>query len=189
MTWKFDKAISQTYHSHVLKHIPLYEETIDWSLKWADQNLKKDEPILDFGCATGITLRRFREIGFTNLWGVDTSEDMYKNYQDSIINYSTCLPDKHFSLILANWVLHFNQNKWKILNELLKVSDHLIVSEKTTLCNSFQYHKWKKEQGLSEKEIIEKERSLKGVMFLDSPYEYPGKVIHNKLGFYTWISK
>ena len=187
MSWEFNEEISQTYSSHVLKHIPLYEKTIEWSLAWALDNLQANDSILDFGCATGVTLRKFKNAGFTNLWGVDSSPIMYEKFKDDSIKYSSTLPDVAFSLTLANWVLHFNQDKWKILDNLMKLSNTLIVSEKTTKCVTEKYHLWKQLQGVSLSEIEKKSHSLKGKMFLSSPDMYPGKVVHKKLGFYTWL--
>lgn len=187
--WKFDSKIALIYEDHVQKHIPLYQETIDWCLEWAVENLSLDAPILDFGCATGCTLRRFKKAGFTNLWGVDQSESMWKSYQCNTINYSTECKIQPYALTLANWTLHFNENKWSILHHLREMSEVLIVSEKCIQTPSQQadYWRWKQQQGVTADEIVQKAISLEGVMFLDFPDAYPGECIHSMHEFYTWI--
>lgn len=186
--WQFDARTAEVYESHVLKHIPLYETTIAWCIDWAKQTCAPDAAILDFGCATGSTLRRFAEAGFTNLWGVDCSREMWSNYQDDVIHYSTQIKPQQYDLILANWTLHFNQDKWFILYYLRQISNSVIVSEKCTQTPAQQaaYWQWKQQQGVTTEEIVEKAVSLEGIMFLDSPDAYPGTLVHSLHEFYTW---
>jgi hypothetical protein len=102
-------------------------------------------------------------------------------------------------LILANWIIQFNQNKKDFIECIIAALEQggiAIISEKTTDTEADLYYIWKKKQGVSEQEILEKEQSLKGVLFLDAPGWYEKlfkdldcdvEVFNNKLGFYTWI--
>ena len=193
-TWQFDKHISKIYEEHVLKHIPLYTDTIDYCLDYAENHISKDAPILDFGCATGVTLRKFLERGWTNLWGVDNSPVMYKDYEDGIINYSTNIQPHRYALTLCNWTLHFCPDKWAIVDQLLNCSKTLIISEKTVQSaqQEFEYEQWKMHQGCTREEVDAKKRSLQGVMYLHPVADYFGflrnySTIHSKVGFYTFL--
>jgi len=193
--WLFDSTVADVYEQHVHQHIPLYEETINFCLDYAQLHLASDAKILDFGCATGCTLRKLHKLGFENLWGVDTSPQMYQPWDDGVIHYSTTLVNQPYDLILCNWTLHFNETKWSILDNLNRLSTRLIVSDKTkeTLERQAEYEQWKMAQGVSLTEVLAKNKSLKGLMHLDwvgdycanSPYS--SQIVHSQLGFYTLL--
>ena len=194
MSWKFDESISRIYESHVLQHIPLYEKTINYCLDYAENHIPKDAPILDFGCATGVTLRKFASRGWTNLWGVDSSPVMYQNYEDDIIKYSTNIEPEQYALTLCNWTLHFCPNKWLTIDQLHKCSKTLIISDKTlhSKQQEIAYEQWKIDQGCTREEVEEKKRSLQGIMYLHPVADYIDflenySIVHSKLGFYTFL--
>jgi len=193
--WKFNQNVASEYESHVLKHIPLYEKTIDFCLDFASKNTSYNSPILDFGCATGCTLRKFKSKGWSNLWGVDKSSDMFKLNQDGIVRYSTTLVDQYYSLSLVNWTLHFCENKWDILDKILSLSNWVILSEKTLESTELknEYYSWKQAQGCTLEEIKAKEQSLKEVMWLNDPKDYLKypieRIVHSQFGFYTYLIK
>lgn len=194
MSWKFDESISRIYEGHVLKHIPLYEKTISYCLDYAENHIPKNAPILDFGCATGVTLRKLASRGWTNLWGVDSSPAMYHNYEDGIIKYSTSIQPQQYALTLCNWTLHFCPDKWLVIDQLLNCSETLIISDKTlqSAQQELDYEQWKIDQGCSREEVDEKKRSLQGIMYLHPSTDYIDflenySTVHSKLGFYTFL--
>jgi 2-polyprenyl-3-methyl-5-hydroxy-6-metoxy-1,4-benzoquinol methylase len=76
MSWKFDNTIAKIFTEHARQHIPNYDLVIDKSIDLCNWHLKKDDSIIDVGSATGETLQRLHRDGFTNLTGVDASQDM-----------------------------------------------------------------------------------------------------------------
>jgi len=179
MTWKFDKHISEIYLDHVSKHLPdfykVIDKTVECCINYSDQNSK----ILDFGCATGHTLEQLFYAGFTELYGVDSSQDMLdKCTAPATYLNGNMIPIMKFDVIIANWVIHFNKDKQELLQQIysnLSPGGMFILSEKLIQSEFIKnrYYDWKLKQGATLKEIEEKEKALKNVMHL------------NKLDFYT----
>lgn len=170
--WEFDSAVAGNFVNHARCHIPNYEKVITKCLKLADYLISKNSYIIDIGCATGYTLSKFEQKGYTNLYGVDNSQSMIDQCSvNANIILSETFPelDIKFSAILANWTLHFIEDKESYIK---KIYDHLssdgfaVVSEKISENPTHIkfYHDWKHEQGVSQEEIIAKANSLKGVM-------------------------
>jgi trans-aconitate methyltransferase len=202
MTWKFDKQVAGIYHHHVRQHIPNYDAVINQSIDCCIDFCNSNDSIVDFGCATGYTLQRLTDAGFTNLLGVDSSQDMINVCDTNIAKYSTKLPEQKFKTIIANWVLHFNENKTDIINQMGTSIDNgfVFISDKmiTTDYVSKKYHQWKYSQGVSWEDIKRKEQALQGVMFIH-PVEwyietlkqagfYQIEVIDAKLGFVSLLA-
>jgi trans-aconitate methyltransferase len=202
MTWKFDKQVAGIYHHHVRQHIPNYDAVINQSIDCCIDFCNSNDSIVDFGCATGYTLQRLTDAGFTNLLGVDSSQDMINVCDTNIAKYSTKLPAQKFKTIIANWVLHFNENKTDIINQMGTSIDNgfVFISDKmiTTDYVSKKYHQWKYSQGVSWEDIKRKEQALQGVMFIH-PVEwyietlkqagfYQIEVIDAKLGFVSLLA-
>ena len=170
MTWQFDKQVAVIYHDHVRQHIPNYDTVVSQSIDCCVDFCNSDDPIVDFGCATGYTLQQLASAGFTNLLGVDSSQDMIDVCDTDIAKYSTTLPPQKFKAIMANWVLHFNKNKTDIINQMGASIDNgfVFISDKmiTTDYVSKKYYQWKHSQGVSWEDIKLKEHSLQGVMFI-----------------------
>jgi trans-aconitate methyltransferase len=173
MTWKFDKAVAKTFAEHVRRHIPNYEQVINQSVEICNL-YKKDSKIIDVGCAIGETLTQLHTRGFTNIYGVDNSQDMLDQCPKvaTLIN-SNSFPIDVFDVVLINWTLHFIKDKEQYLKDVfanLAAGGTLVLSEKTSL-DPFaikMYHNFKRSQGVSEEEIRIKEQRTKDVMFIDS---------------------
>lgn len=201
-TWSFDKDVANIFEDHAKRHIPDYNfitKSIPRIL--SSHNINYNDPILDFGCATGTTLRTLRYAGFTNLHGIDVSKAMLEKCPLGLANLHVAdgLSDKKFKVILANWTLQFNKNKEELVkgfSEKLLYDSMCVITEKTTETPRELYHKWKKDQGCSNFEIETKERSLQEIMHCVSPEWYVDLFdsvgfevteFNKKLGFYTWI--
>ena len=173
MTWKFNSHIEKIYDEHVLAHIPNYERVITKSLDVCN-TVDRDSPIIDVGCANGATLYKLYNMGFSNLHGVDSSSEMVSNISNiANIKVSTKLPVGPYKIILANWVLHFINDKETYLNDVYNnlLDDGIfILSEKINLDNNFvnHYYNIKRQHGVTDSEIAQKEKSLQGVMFVKS---------------------
>jgi tRNA (cmo5U34)-methyltransferase len=184
--WKFDERIAEIYSSHVLSHIPNYSTVLDLSCDIANDLLTTDAFICDFGSANGNTLKKLYDRNFKNLYGVEINQAMIDKSTLDKFKISSTLPDIKFDYVIANWSLHFNQNKEEILESIfdnLKDNGLFLLSEKVSL-DSYtikKYHQWKRSQGVSDLEIKQKEEALVGAMFIDSAQWYLETL--NKIGF------
>lgn len=177
MTWKFNNDIAKVFNKHARQHIPDYDRVIDLSVDLCEQKLKKDSNILEIGCAIGQTIKKLHKKGFKNIHAVDNSSEMLNRCPRNKAKYycSSTFPtnDIKFNAVLCNWTLHFMNNKIEYLREIynsLLPNSFMILSEKTesTGLALEQYYRYKTNKGVKEKEIKEKEKLLKDVMFIDS---------------------
>jgi len=177
--WKFDNIVAKTFTKHARQHIPNYDLVIDKCTDMCNWHLKKDDRIIDVGSATGETLQRLYQAGFTNLTGVDASQDMLAYCDKNIARYihSNKFPDELFNAVLCNWTLHFIEEKEKYLIDIYRnLNDNgiFILSEKTSLnpTSIKFYHEWKYSQGASWDEIAAKEQAVKDIMYIKDPKWY-----------------
>ena len=97
-----DKSYEETY--------PVIEERHPWfvarrrlfaALAGDDRRAR----ILDVGCGTGIFLAHLKSRGFTDLAGVETSEDLRAGFRDPTIELFAELPDRRFDKVFLLDVL------------------------------------------------------------------------------------
>lgn len=131
--------------------------------------------IIDVGSAIGTTLQALHEAGFTRLYGVDSSADMLaRSFDKATLIESERFPVGHgpFDAVIANWVLHFIEDRAAYLADIrqsLSPNGVLILTEKmagSELANEL-YYDFKRSQGVSEEQIAEKKQRLQGVL---TPY-------------------
>lgn len=186
--WEFNQSVASNFVEYAKQHIPNYDQVIDQSIdvcKKAGYSAK----IIDVGCATGETLRRLSLAGFNNLYGVDSSRAML-DMCPSIATYicSDVYPGSltQVDVAIMNWTLHFIKDKDSYLTDIFKnlaPQGVLILTDKISLdpyAIDF-YHQFKTSQGVSKKEIIEKEQQVKNVMFINDTEWYLTKL--KNLGF------
>lgn len=184
--WEFNKSVAVNFSDYARKHIPNYDEVIDLCVDFC-KNYSSDAKIIDVGCATGETLRRFLFKGFQNLYGLDNSADMLEFCPAGPTYYnSNKFPDEKFDVVIMNWTLHFIKDKISYLESIYKNLEKngvLILSEKVSLdpLPISYYHQFKKNQGVGVDEIKEKEEQIKDVMFINDINWYM-KELHN-VGF------
>jgi tRNA (cmo5U34)-methyltransferase len=188
-SWVFGSDVADIFQDHARKHIPDYDKVIRLCVDICMRKVNKDSRIIDIGCALGETVQQLSNNGFTNIVGVDSSKDML----DKIVNKDTIeyvlsdtLPKDNYDVVLCNWTMHFISDKISYLRDIynsLNTNGFLILTDKT--CNSGLdlelYHDFKRNQGVSNKEIRDKAESIKNVMFIDTPQWYFD--ILNQLGF------
>ncbi|MDZ5610372.1 class I SAM-dependent methyltransferase [Bacillus pseudomycoides] len=108
------------------------EFTTPFQLDLFSKYVNKDATLLDYGCGYGRTLLELKEQQFTNLYGVDFSEEMIKRAKsnDMAIDFNIIksgkLPfqDNFFDTVLLFAVLtcvYQNQEQDSILNEIKRV--------------------------------------------------------------------
>lgn len=173
-TWRFNAEVAARFDREARMHIPNYEAVIDKCVDIAS-GLYQDKTapkIIDIGCATGYTLERLLEAGFTNVYGVDNSQAMLdrSRVRERLI-LSDTLPTEHgpYHIVLANWTLHFIDEREKYLADIgasLMRGGLLVLTEKMDMGPLVysQYLDFKRAQGVSEEEIVRKEAAIQGVL-------------------------
>ena len=186
--WRFDENIAPVFVEHARQHIPNYEAVTDKCARYCTLNLRKDAKIIDVGCATGHTLKKLHQQGFTNLHGVDNSEHMIEYAPKEIATYvlSNNFPKDQYEMILCNWTLHFIENKENYLQSMsdsLTDGGTMILSDKTSKDTEMikMYHDNKLKLGVTKEVIEEKQKQLENVMFINSAEWYHKKL--SELGF------
>jgi tRNA (cmo5U34)-methyltransferase len=118
----------------------------------------------------GNTVNKFVVNGYANVQGVDSSPAMVKySLHPTKILLSNTLPNKDWDVVLANWTLHFMQDRKQYLQSIytnLKSGGLFIMSDKMdySLETEKLYHNFKRSNGVSEEVLQEKQRSLIGVL-------------------------
>jgi len=181
--WVFDSSVASRFQEEATKHIPDYQRVIDLCLSVA--KFKQHQSIIDVGCALGYTQKVFIDSGF-NIDGVDNSESMLK-----LNPYNTICSDKFpnhklYDMVLINWTLHFILDKEDYLVDVYTaMSDNstLIISDKTNQSEAIKqmYYDFKKQNGITDLYIQQKENDLKGVMHT-LPVDWYLTTL-NKIGF------
>lgn len=195
--WSFDKYVAKSFAQHVRAHIPHYDSVVEKTLWLLENNLDRHSAICEVGCSNGMALELFMQAGFTNLIGVDSSEDMISSIPVHVKEHCQIIHSNEFpartcpyDAVVCNWTLHFIQNKLSYLEQIsnnLTQGGILILSEKTSLDEDMIrfYHKWKNKNGVDWEEINNKQRALEGVMHINSQNWYLETL--SRLGFSTRI--
>ncbi|MBI5065247.1 class I SAM-dependent methyltransferase [Candidatus Woesearchaeota archaeon] len=105
-------------------------------IKLIEKNLpeNKDIKILDMGCDKGYLLKRFQELGYTNLFGVDLVDSrIYKHFKFAEANMnSEPIPFKEkFDLITCTEVIEHTENPYNLIrnaHDSLKDNGLLLLS-------------------------------------------------------------
>lgn len=178
-SWEFNEEVADTFVEHAQQHIPNYDLVINKSINLCQHMFATDAKIIDVGSATGETIRRLNQAGFTNLTGIEASHAMLKHCDYSIANYihNDKFPQELFDAVLCNWTLHFIEDKENYLTDIhrnLNADGLLILSEKTSLdpLAIHFYHKWKHSRGVGWEEIKTKENAVKDIMYINNPQWY-----------------
>jgi hypothetical protein len=203
--WVFDDSVAKRFQQEAEAHIPSYNKVIDMCVEFANKNLKKDARIIDVGSALGYTMKRFIDEGYSNVIGVDNSRAMIDNsiFPELVIE-SNSFPKNNYDLILANWTIHFIQDKYSYLYDIynsLPLGKYFILTDKLQQSDIVKrdYYDFKRKNGVSEEYIQQKEKDLIGVMHSVSLGWYTNKlnmvgfnsveVIHADLGFVTFLCR
>jgi len=170
--WVFDKTVADRFQDEALKHIPDYERVVNLCLSYAKlvYNDKKDISIIDVGSALGFTMKKFIDAGYTNVHGVDNSTAMKDSslYPD-LVEISNSFPKKLCDVVLANWTLHFIEQRKQYLQDIfdsMEGNGLLILSDKMSHVQELEdmYYDFKRSNGVSEETIQTKKQALLGVL-------------------------
>ena len=186
--WKFSGNVPQKFESHIKKSIPFYDECHKLGLLISDYFIPENSRVTDLGCSTGkfiFELSRKHKSKKVQIYGYDDISGMVK------IAKKKCNKDKRIKIQKKD-ILRINLKKQNLVTSFFtlqfihpskrqKMFDKIfkglnwgggfLFFEKVRASDArFQdmsnqiYIDIKIQNGFSSKEIIEKSRSLKGVM-------------------------
>lgn len=187
--WRFDEQVSRAFDSHVRKSVPFYDELQRMVVELSEYFVADRGVVYDLGSSTGETLYRLAEYhkGKENLQliGVEVSESMIEEARKKVTAPSVSfrrsnILDIEFSpppdLVTSLFTLQFlrlaeRRHLLARLGEAMVEGGALLLVEKTRGNNaSFEdmwtelYWDFKRRQGLTPEQVLEKAGSLRGVL-------------------------
>lgn len=172
-SWSFDESVAQRFQTEAETHIPDYARVIDLCIDLTKQvyDTNLDVSIIDVGSALGNTMDKFIEQGYSNVFGVDNSEAMIKSskYPDLTILSNNFPVDKEYDVVLANWTLHFINEREEYLRDIynsMSTGGLLVLSDKMEHSQEIEnlYYDFKRANGVSEEVIQKKKLALVGIL-------------------------
>ena len=180
--WEFNEEVAQCFDEHVRQSVFMYDEFHKSIIKMSNWFIEDNTNILDVGTSTGELLMKLPYNPTCRYIGIDTEEGMINKAQEkledkyelqvgNILNYNIV----NCSLITMVLVLQFIKNKDKelalqnIYNSLNEGGAFIFVDKiKTPILDIHDmyndlYYDFKRENGLTDTEIIDKNVSLRGV--------------------------
>ena len=195
-SWKFSGKMVTEFEEHVSKSVPLYHEGHDIILKISDYFVKDDSICYEIGTSTGVLsyklASRFSDRG-AKFIGLDREQDMIVNaksrYQMDSLDFIYADVTEYLfepsDFITSYYVVQFirpSQRQLLIdkIYQSLNWGGAFLYFEKVRAPDArFQdimtgiYHEYKLEQGYTAEEIVQKSRSLKGVL---EPFSTQGNI-------------
>ena len=186
--WKFDENVVPFFDNHVNKSVPLYEEGHDLVIKIADFFLTDQSVVYEIGCSTGTLIEKLakrnkdKEISIIGIDCENAMCDVAKEKNKTHKNVEIFCADaleidlQKSDLIICYYTLQFIRPKSRqiifdkiyqslnwggafLLFEKVRAPDARFQDISTLLYNDFKLG-----NGYSEKEILKKSDSLKGVL-------------------------
>lgn len=200
--WSFDDSVAKRFQQEAMTNIPDYERVLGMCLGVANKKFDKNISIIDVGSALGHTMDIFVKDGFKNISGVDNSAEMITNslYKHKVV-LSSKLPKGNYDMVLANWTLHFVDERKQYIQDIydnMNQNGVFILSDKTPQNDIIKemYYDFKRNNGVSNEYIYGKEERLKGYMNL-LPIEWymqtlkeigfkSVQIINSRFGFVTF---
>ncbi|MEF8982625.1 methyltransferase domain-containing protein [Thiohalorhabdus sp.] len=187
--WRFNEEVSQAFDSHVRKSVPFYDEIQRMVVELSEYFVGDGSMVYDLGSSTGETLYRLADYhsGKENLQltGVEVSEAMIEEARRKVQAPSVGFRHNNIldvelspapDLVTSVFTLQFlrlaeRRRLLRRLAESLVEGGALILLEKTRGDSpAFEdmwtelYWDFKRRQGLSPEEVLEKASSLRGVL-------------------------
>lgn len=190
--WKFSGEMVDTFDDHVSKSVPLYNEGHDLICQLSDYFIKDDSVVYELGCSTGALTFKIashtakKEAKFL---GYDIEADMVAKANEKLNSQPATAPSIRFvdaditkidfeptDLVVCYYTLQFVHPKDRqfLVNrifEALNWGGALILFEKVRFSdarfqdiNTTLYNDYKLSRGYSAEDIVNKTRSLKGVL-------------------------
>lgn len=180
--WEFNEEVAQCFDQHVRQSVFMYDEFHKSIIKMSNWFIEDNTNILDVGTSTGELLMKLPYNETCNYIGIDVEAGMINKAQEKLgEKYKLQLGDildykiTNCSLITMVLVLQFIKNKDKelalqnIYNSLNKGGAFMFVDKvKTPILDIHDmyndlYYDFKRENNLTDTEILDKNVSLRGV--------------------------
>lgn len=202
--WSFKGNVVKSFDAHIGKSVPLYKETHNLYLYLSDFFLQNNSKIIDVGCSTGAFLKSLKRRHINNkkkitYIGIDTVSEMIRHAKKNNTGIKFLMKDvlkynlKNSSIISSFYTLQFISPKHrqevinKIYNSLNWGGAFFFIEKVRAPDARFQdylnqvYLEYKISQGYSSDEIINKSKSLKGIL---EPFSSEGNLgILKRAGF------
>ena len=194
-TWRFNDKVAENFDIHVKQSIPHYNDLQNYLVQLCEWFLKDDTNIYDLGCSTGETIKKITKLKIStnfSIIGIDNNKKMIKLAKDKVNQFNKknikitfehkdlnkIKTFKKSNLFYSILIFPFfsYQQRMALLKKIfssLEFGGALISVEKIHSSNShFEdilnqlYFDFKLKQKLSEKEILDKAKSLRSSMYL-----------------------
>jgi len=187
--WRFSEDVSKGFDAHVRKSVPFYDELQRMVIELSEYFVRDQSVVYDLGSSTGATLCRLSEVhaGKENVQfiGIDLSESMIEEARRKITQPTVRFIHKNVldvefkmpaNFVISLFTLQFltlaeRRELLGRVNEGLVEGGGLLVVEKTRAESSFFEDIWlelhwdfKRRQGLTPEQILEKANSIRGVL-------------------------
>lgn len=203
--WQFDDDVANRFQAEAENNIPDYNRVINLCIDVVNKEFTHDSKVVDVGSALGNTLNEFIKAGYTNVIGVESSTNMIaKSLHKDKVLLSDKFPNITADIVLANWTLHFVNEREEYIRSVYKnLNDNgvFILTDKTTQSESIKelYYDFKRSNGVTEEYIASKEIQLEGVLVTYPAWWYfdmlqlagfkDVQILNSKYGFVTYYCK
>ncbi len=207
--WQFSGDMVANFDKHIAKSVPLYENGHQLICALSDFFIQQGSLVYDVGCATGALLQKLSKYNIhkkAQFIGIDIASDMitYANKSNKFNNIDfICADALTTKFNLANMIICYYTVQFippavrqLLINKLyqaLNWGGALILFDKMRAPDArFQdifsalYTDYKLQRGYQAEEIINKSRSLKGVL---EPFSTQGNIdLLKRAGFVDFVS-
>ncbi|MCL4432430.1 MAG: carboxy-S-adenosyl-L-methionine synthase CmoA [Epsilonproteobacteria bacterium] len=188
--FEFDADVAAVFDDMLSRSVPFYKESLQLTRQFSINALQKGGRVIDLGCSTASLLleieRSLTSMDEIELIGIDNSAAMIEHAHKKIEAYGSKIllvegdileyPFGSTKVVICNYTLQFIR---PMVRETLlrKIYDSLeeggvfifsekVLSENATLNKQLIdcYYSFKKEQGYSEYEIVQKREALENVL-------------------------
>jgi len=186
--FEFDEEVAAVFDDMLARSVPFYKESQDITEFFVHKNLPEDGIVYDLGCSTAtLLLNVHRKLQVkARLVGLDNSDAMLAQAKRKCEAYGANIEVKNADILaydykqadifISNYTLQFirplvREELVKRVSNALKQKGVFIFSEKVISHESKLnkdliecYYDFKKEQGYSEYEIVQKREALENVL-------------------------
>lgn len=183
--WSFASSTAKNFQAHVTKSVPFYNQCHNLICEISDFFIHAGSKCLDIGCSTGELINKLSQRHRKNVkwYGIDAEADMIKLFKKRKIKNAFLIQKNlnnvnllKYDFITSIYTLQFvkpsvRQISFNKIYKALNWGGAFILFEKTRAPDArFQdiltqlYFEYKEKQGFSKIQILNKSKSLKGVL-------------------------
>jgi tRNA (cmo5U34)-methyltransferase len=185
--FEFDEQVASVFDDMLMRSVPFYDVVIKLSVDLLKENIKKKDKVLDLGCSTASFLlaleQKCKEVEYI---GIDNASAMLDQARKKLLAYDSKItlinkdileyPFPKVKVISAFYTLQFIRplEREKLINKIYNALNDdgiFLFSEKLITKNKVLnkqlidiYYDYKKEQGYTKFEIMQKREALENVL-------------------------